>query len=126
LLVDNYQPNYYRAGVITNISTIAAVNFDNLNNFVFNVNYEALENLFEVRYYKDSIDESNLIATDTIAIEEKDFYQVPTFGDIVRLNKYRPEGYKTDFVYPETKVSLARVMDNAPYNILYVPIAETE
>jgi len=126
LFVDTYQPNYYRAGVITNLSNIAAINFDNLNGYIFIVNYEALQNLFEVHYYRDSIDPANLIATDIIGIEERDFYQVPTFGDIVRLNKYRPEGYKTDFQYPGTKVSLQRVMDNAPYNIVYTPITETE
>ena len=126
LMVDEHQPPYYRAGVITNLTNIAAINFDNLNNYIFNINYEALENLFEVHYYRDSVDPANLIATDIIGIEESDFYQVPTFGDIVRLNKYRPEGYKTDFVYPGAKVSLQRVMDNAPYDIVYTPITETE
>jgi hypothetical protein len=57
-------------------------------------------------------------------LKESDFYQVPTFGDIVRLNKYKPSGYKTDFAYTEPKVSLARVIKNSPYNIIYVP--ETE
>jgi hypothetical protein len=126
LMVDERQPAYYRSGTITNLNQIAAVNFDNLDNFVFIVNYEAMENLFQVYYYRDSVDPSNLIQSETIAIEESDFYQVPTFGDIVRINKYRPEGYKTDFVYPGTKVSLQRVMDNAPYNIVYTPITETE
>lgn len=121
LKVDDFQPPYYKPGKITNLNEIAAINFDNLNNFIFKVVYEAQENQFQVNYYKDSINENNLIATDTIALQESDFFQVPTFGDIVRLNKYRPEGYKTDFEYPGAKVSLSRVMENAPYNILYVP-----
>jgi hypothetical protein len=35
------------------------------------------------------------------------------------LNKYKPEGYKTDYVFPEPKVSLARVMAHTPYDIVY-------
>jgi len=42
----------------------------------------------------------------------------------VRLNKYKPEGYKTDFKFNEPKVSLTRVLRNSPYTITYVP--ETE
>lgn len=126
LKVDEWQPAYYKTGKITNLSDLAEINFDNLNNFVFRVNYEMLENRFQVNYYKDTISENNLIASDTLALKESDFYQVPSFGDIVRLNKYRPEGYKTDYVYPGVKVSLQRIMDNAPYNILYVPAGEEQ
>ena len=126
LLVDEFQPAYYRPGTITNLNEMVAINFDNVNNFVFRVVYQAEENQFQVNYYKDSIAPENLIETDTIALHESDFYQVPTFGDIVRLNKYRPNGYKTEFEYPGAKVSLQRVMDNAPYNILYVPAGEEE
>jgi len=43
------------------------------------------------------------------------------FGDIVRLNKYRPEGYKTDFVYTGKRVSLPRVLESSPYTIVYIP-----
>ena len=126
LKVDEFQPAYYKPGRITNLNELVTINFDNVNNFVFRVNYEAEENQFQVNYYKDSIHDNNLLATETLALHESDFYQVPTFGDIVRLNKYRPEGYKTDFVYPGAKVSLQRVMDNAPYNIVYVPAGEEE
>lgn len=126
LMVDERQPAYYSTGTITNLPEIAAVNFENINNYVFNVNYTALENIIEVYYYKDYEDQEHLLASERIAIQERDFYQVPTFGDIVRLNKYRPEGYKTDFTYQGAKVSMARVMDNSPYTIIYTPITETE
>jgi hypothetical protein len=63
-----------------------------------------------------------LIATEQLGLEEKDFYQVPSFGDLVRLNKYKPEGYETNFVYPGSKVSLTRVAENSPYDIVYKPI----
>jgi hypothetical protein len=39
----------------------------------------------------------------------------------VRLNKYKPEGYKTDYEFPEPKVSLTRVLNHSPYTITYVP-----
>ena len=124
LLVDNYQPSYYHPGVITNLSDIPVVNFDNLNNKIFKVVYEEQENFIEVNYYKDEIGEGNLIETDRISLKEKDFYQAPTFGDIVRLNKYKPEGYETNFQYTGRKVSLGRLVEGSPYNIVYEPATD--
>lgn len=119
-LVDRYQPQYYYPGVIHGLDNIP-VNFDNLNNKVFSVVYEEQTQRITVNYYQDEL----LLATEEIPLTEKDFYQAPTFGDIVRLNKYRPEGYETNFEYPDTKVSLNRVLAHSPYNILYVPETDT-
>ena len=122
--VEDYQPAYYKPGVIADFNTIEN-SFDGLNTRIFNVVYEEDENQIIVNYYKDDGNgEPELLKTETIVLKEKDFYQVPTFGDIVRLNKYKPEGYKTDFEFTEPKVSLNRVLKNSPYNIFYVP--ETE
>lgn len=125
LLVDNYQPTYYKPGVITNASDVPVISFDNLNNKVFNVVYEAEENFIVVNYYKDTQDEAHLLKSENLPLTEKDFYQAPTFGDIVRLNKYRPDGYETNFVYPGKKVSYGRVLENSPYNIVYTPSEDT-
>jgi hypothetical protein len=40
------------------------------------------------------------------------------------LNKYKPEGYETDFEYTGAKVSLARVLELSPYEIVYKPMTE--
>ena len=61
----------------------------------------------------------HLLKSEEVSLVEADFYQAPTFGDLVRINKYKPEGYETNFVYPGSKVSLSRVVENAPYNIIY-------
>jgi hypothetical protein len=123
-LVDENQPQYCKSGEIQNISNIV-VSFTGLNNGVFNVYYEPISTQIEVNYYRENAyGERTLLQTERIALEEKDFYQAPTFGDLVRLNKYKPEGYKTDFVYPGSKVSLSRVVENSPYNIIYTPITE--
>lgn len=122
--VEDYQPAYYKAGVIQDFNSIDK-SFNGLNTKIFNVVYEEDENQIVVNYYKDDGNgEPELLKTETMVLKEKDFYQVPSFGDIVRLNKYKPEGYKTDFVFTEPKVSLSRVLKNSPYNIFYVP--ETE
>lgn len=125
LLVDNYQPTYYKSGVITNADEVPVINFDNLNNKIFNVVYEAEQNFIVVNYYKDVADETHLLKTENISITEKDFYQAPTFGDIVRLNKYRPDGYETNFTFTGKKVSYGRVLENSPYNIVYTPSEDT-
>ena len=123
-LVDENQPQYCKSGEIQNIKDIV-VSFTGLNNGVFNVYYEPISTQIEVNYYQENAyGERTLLQTERIALEEKDFYQAPTFGDLVRLNKYKPEGYKTDFVYPGSKVSLSRVVENSPYNIIYTPITE--
>ena len=122
--VEENQPPYYKPGVITDYNNIDR-SFNGLNNHTFSVNYEEDENQIVVNYYKDDGNgEPELLKTEIIQLKEKDFYQVPTFGDIVRLNKYKPKGYKTDFEFTEPKVSLTRVLRNSPYNIIYVP--ETE
>lgn len=118
--VDKYQPQYYYPGVIVGLDNLP-INFDNLNNKVFSVVYEEQTQRITVNYYKETV----LIKTEEIPLTEKDFYQAPTFGDIVRLNKYRPEGYETNFEYPDTKVSLNRVLAHSPYNIVYVPETDT-
>ena len=125
LFVDKFQPAYHKSGEILNLAQFPVINFETINNAVFKVNYEEIENQIQVYYYKDSISDKNLLANDVITLTEKDFYQAPTFGDIVRLNKYRPDGYKTDFKYPGSKVSLSRVVENQPYHIVYVPETET-
>ncbi len=122
--VEENQPSYYKPGVITDFDKIDK-SFDGLNTHIFNVVYEEDENQIVVNYYQDSgAGEPTLLHTETIQLKERDFYQVPTFGDIVRLNKYKPEGYKTDYVFPEPKVSLARVLSHSPYDIFYTPEEE--
>lgn len=122
--VEDNQPAYYKPGVIQDFNSIDK-SFNGLNTRIFNVVYEEDENQIVVNYYKDDGNgEPELLKTEIMVLKEKDFYQVPTFGDIVRLNKYKPDGYKTDFEFTEPKVSLARVLKNSPYNIFYVP--ETE
>ena len=120
--VDKNQPQYCKSGVIENITSIN-VSFDGLNNQTFKVSYEPIEALITVNYYREDNEVQTLIKTEQISLVEKDFYQVPTFGDLVRINKYKPEGYETDFVYAGSKVSLSRVIENSPYNIVYKPIA---
>lgn len=120
--VDGLQPAYYKPGYIENYAQNAWT-FTAMNNNTYRVVYPAQENSIVVRYYKDNGEgESELLATDTIAITESDFYQVPTFGDIVRINKYKPEGYQTDFQYQGDKVTLSRVLDRSPYEIVYLPV----
>ena len=123
-LVDEYQPAYYRPGQVVVDKDFRAT-FETLNNQVFNVVYAEEENQIVAKYWREEADGTRvLLAEDTLPISEKDFYQVPTFGDIVRLNKYKPEGYETDFVYQGKKVSLSRVLDLSPYDIVYKPMAE--
>jgi hypothetical protein len=123
-MVDENQPQYTFAGEIENITNIN-VSFNGLNNQVFKVVYEPIETQIVANYYKvEDNGEKTLLASDTIALQEKDFYQVPTFGDLVRLNKYKPDGYETNFKYTGSKVSLARVVENSPYNIEYTKMVE--
>ena len=120
--VDYFQPSYYEPGVILEYQSQSTINatFESLNNQVFNVKYIEGNNQIVINYYQeDALGERTLIETEIKSIKESDFYQVPSFGDIVRLNKYKPEGYKTDYVFPEPKVSLARVMAHTPYDIVY-------
>lgn len=122
-MVDENQPQYCKSGEIRNVNNIN-VSFDGLNNQVFEVYYEPISTRIQVSYYKEDAEGHRTeLAVEEIVLQEKDFYQVPTFGDLVRLNKYKPDGYETDFVYPGSKVSLARVIENSPYEIVYKPIA---
>ena len=120
--VDRNQPQYCKSGKIENITSID-VSFEGLNAKVFNVYYEPIEAVITVNYYQDIDGVQHLLQTEQIALQEKDFYQVPSFGDLVRLNKYKPIGYETNFKYPDTKVSLGRVVENSPYDIVYTKMA---
>lgn len=122
-MVDENQPQYCKSGEIRNVNNIN-VSFNGLNNQVFEVYYEPISTRIKVSYYKEDAEGHRTeLAVEEVVLQEKDFYQVPTFGDLVRLNKYKPDGYETDFVYPGSKVSLARVIENSPYEIVYKPIA---
>lgn len=122
--VDENQPQYTFSGEIKHIDNII-VSFDGLNNKTFDVYYEPIETQIVANYYKiEDNGERTLLASDTIALQEKDFYQVPTFGDLVRLNKYKPDGYETNFKYTGSKVSLARVVEGSPYDIEYTKMTE--
>ena len=121
--VDGIQPPYTEIGYIENYDNLV-FDFDNMNNNVYNVIYKTLDTQITVNYYKEDNGERVLLHTDNLPISEKDFYQAPTFGDIVRLNKYKPKGYKTDYKYEGSKVSLTRILALSPYSIVYVP--ETE
>ena len=122
--VDENKPQYCKSGEIKDIASID-VSFNGLNGKVFTVYYDPIVSVITVNYYQENEGIQNLIKTEEISLEEKDFYQVPTFGDLIRINKYKPSGYETDFVYPGSKVSLSRVIENSPYNIIYKPIDET-
>lgn len=119
--VDSYQPAYYKSGEIENFKNLI-FDFDNMNGSIYKVIYPEQKNTILVNYYGEIDGQQNLLQSEIIPISEKDFYQVPTFGDIVRINKYKPEGFETDFEYTGSKVSLARVIEGSPYNIVYKPI----
>ena len=139
-MVEEFQPAYYEPGYIDNFANIVW-SFDNMNNQTFKVIYEEADNYIDVNYYKENSDGSrSLITTERISLTEKDFYQNPTFGDIVRINKYLgepgnwtdnySEGYfysECDYVFPEDKVTLSRVLKHSPYDIVYTakPVVET-
>lgn len=122
--VDYYQPQYCGAGTITNLADIGGITFDNLKNKVINVQYKSTGYNCIVNYYRDSVSAENLIASDTIALVESDFYQAPTFGDIIPLLKYKPANYKVNYEYPESKVTLMRIMAHSPYSIVYTKVDE--
>ena len=122
--VDKFQPAYYNPGVI-DVDKDFVPTFEGLNNAIFNVYYQEQANQIIVNYYVEDEDGVRTLLKEAhVPISERDFYQVPTFGDIVRLNQYKPEGYETDFEYTGAKVSLARVLELSPYDIVYKPMAE--
>lgn len=122
LFVDYYQPKYCGAGVITNLADLGGVSFNNVKNFIFRIDYEVSEYSITVNYYKDEATEGNLLASDEIILTEKDFYQVPTFGQIVPIQKYKPDYYKANYTYGDTKVTLQRILDHSPYTIVYTEV----
>lgn len=122
LFVDYYQPKYCGAGVITNLADLGGVSFNNVKNFIFRIDYKVLEYSITVNYYKDEAKEGNLLASDEITLTEKDFYQVPTFGQIVPIQKYKPDRYKANYTYGDTKVTLQRILDHSPYTIVYTKV----
>lgn len=121
--VDYYQPPYCKPGVIEGAPPNEEGTFASLNGKSFTVRYESLGYNVEANYYKDSIAEENLIATDQLSFEESDFYRNPSFGELININKYKPDGYQTDFKY-EGKVVLNQIVENAPYNIVYKPAVD--
>ena len=66
------------------------------------------------------------MGTETITLTEKSFSQVPTFGQIVDIQKYKPEGYKANYTYPENKVTLQRMLNHSPYDIIYTEVENPE
>lgn len=115
-MVDENQPAYADNGVIENYNNLI-FDFEHMKNSVYVVRYAELDTNITVNYYQGE----TLLASEEIGITEADFYSVPSFGDIVRLNKYKPAGYKTDYTFPEERVTLNRVLSHSPYNIIYVP-----
>ena len=78
-----------------------------LDNKGFVLIYPEQENSITVRYYSEAENGvRTLIQEETRGISEKEFYQSPTFGDLVRINKYKPDGYETDFEYAAKYVSI--------------------
>lgn len=127
LYIDYYQPEFYGSGVITNLPELGGVTFNNVNNFVFEINYPLSGYNVTVNYWKNDMNSAeNLLATEQVPLTETMFYQVPTFGDLVKINKYKPTGYIANYPYPENKVTLKRMLNNAPYNIIYTPAESVE
>lgn len=122
-LVDETQPAHHGPGVIEGIEELGDLTFDKLNNKVFNVTYESLGFNVVVNYWKDSMDGGNLLQMERVSLTPSDFYNNPTFGDLIRINKHKPAGYITDFEYVG-KVTLNRIVEGSPYDIVYKPAAE--
>ena len=121
--VDYYQPQYYGSGEITNLAQIGDITFNNMQNKIFNVVYKSTGYNVVVNYWKDNKDnQANKLATEVITLTEKDFYQVPTFGDLIPIQKHKPDGYVANYSYPESKVTLNRIMQHSPYDIIYTRV----
>ena len=124
LFVDYYQPQFCGSGVIEGESDIEAT-FDGLANKIFNVYYTSTGYNVTVTYWKGSKDdEANKLGETIVTLTEKDFYQVPTFGQLIDLYLYKPDGYRPTYTYPETKVTLNRILQNAPYDIIYEEVTD--
>ena len=127
LFVDYYQPKFANAGVISNLNALGDVTFNNVKNFIFVINYAITDYRFTVKYWKDNTDsEDNLLGEVELSINERNFYSVPTFGDIVDIQKYKPDNYKPTYNYPETRVTLSRILEHAPYDIIYQKVENPE
>lgn len=121
--VDYYQPQYYGSGEIVNLDEIGDITFNNLKNKIIDVVYKSTGYNVVVNYWKDNKDsEDNLLGTEVITLTEKDFYQVPTFGNLIPIQKYKPDGYVANYSYPESKVTLNRIMQHSPYDIIYTKV----
>ena len=124
-LVDYYQPQYYGSGEINGLPE--DITFNNLNNKIINVVYRSTGFNVTINYWKDNKDsDENLLGTETITLKEQDFAQVPTFGQLVDIQKYKPANYKATYNYPETKVTLSRILEHAPYDIIYEEVENPE
>ena len=120
--IDRYQPDFHGAGVITNLDQLGGVTFNNVNNFIFEINYPSTGYYVNVNYYKDEATQANLLASEQVLLTESMFYQVPTFGQLIPLLKYKPEGYElkqTDIPYKQNRVTFQRVLQAQPFNIVY-------
>lgn len=120
--VDYYQPQYYGTGYIENEPPQGDVTFNNIKNQHFKVIYPSVGYNIVVNYYKDEKSQENLLGTEVISLTDKTFLSVPTFGDIVPIQKYKPDEYKAIYTYPDTKVTLSRMLEHAPYDIVYVKV----
>lgn len=128
LEIDRYQPDFHGAGEIVNLNELGGITFENVNNFVFEVNYPATGYYLTVNYYKDSVAQGNLIQTEQVPVTESMFYSVPTFGQIVPLLKYKPEGYElkqADIPY-KNRVTFKRLLAAQPFNIVYTEAEDPE
>lgn len=121
LNVDENQPRYFGQGVIQNLNEISFT-FQGLRNITISVIYPALDQNITVNYYTEENGVRQLLASEDLTINESTFYQSPTFGDIIRLNKYKPTGYETNFEFAGNKVTLNQMVINSPYDIVYTPI----
>lgn len=122
LLVDYYQPKYFKAGVISNLSELGDIAFNNVNGFIFRVDYALNKYVITVNYYKDSAEEGNLLASEEVELTENSFLSVPTFGEVIDIQKHKLAGYKPNWEYNDSRVTLSRILDHAPYNIVYTKV----
>ena len=121
--VDYYQPQFFGSGTILNLADVGDITFNNIKDQVFTVQYKSTGYNVIVNYYKDSADsELNFLGQEVVTLTEKDFYQVPTFGNLIPIQKYKPDSYKANYSYPESKVTLSRILEHSPYTIVYTKV----
>ena len=125
LFVDYYQPEYYGPGKIVNLTDLGDVTFNSVKNFIFNVRYEIVGYHVTVKYWKDNKDDqANLIASEDVELKETDFLSVPTFGQVIDIQKHKPAGYKPNYSYNDKtgRVNLRRLLAAAPFDIIYTKV----